>query len=118
MGILLGLTGRHSESAMAQVQYLQIIKVNEIREGVGKQSGQPYRMQDCECILLTDAGDVEEVGVLMLGKDQVGTTVPGTYAGSFSLRADKSKDGQGVCRVSFTGALAGVPSSSPGRSFA
>jgi hypothetical protein len=74
--------------------YLQILKVNDIREGVGKLSGQPYRMQDAECVILTEAGEVDEVGVLMLGKDQVGVTQPGIYVGSFAMRADKSKEGQ------------------------
>lgn len=73
--------------------FLQILKVNEIREGVGRVSGQAYRMQDCECIILDETGAVDEVGVLMLGKDQVGNTTAGTYVGSFALRADKSKDG-------------------------
>lgn len=74
--------------------YLQILKVNDIREGIGKASGKEYRMQDCECVILTEAGEVDEVGVLMLGKDQVGNTQPGIYVGSFALRADKSRDGQ------------------------
>ena len=74
--------------------YLQILKLNDIREGVGKESGRPYRMQDAECIILGEAGDVDEVGVLMLSKDQVGNVQPGTYVGSFALRADKSRDGQ------------------------
>jgi hypothetical protein len=74
-------------------QFVQILVVNPVREGVGKASGREYKMQDCECVLLSDAGEVVEVGVLMLGKDQVGNTLPGTYAATFSLRADKSKDG-------------------------
>lgn len=74
--------------------FLQILKVNPIREGVGKTSQQPYRMQDAECVILDEAGNVDEVGVLMLGKDQVGTTAPGYFVGSFALRADKSREGQ------------------------
>jgi hypothetical protein len=74
--------------------YLQILKVNPINEGIGKVSKQPYRMQDCECLILNEDGSVDEVGVLMLSKDQVGVTKEGTYVGSFSMRADKSKEGQ------------------------
>lgn len=73
--------------------YLQIIKVNPINEGIGKLSKQPYRMQDCECIILNEDGSPDEVGVLMLSKDQVGKAVTGIYVGSFSMRADKSKEG-------------------------
>ena len=78
---------------MSMSQFVQILVVNPLREGVGKASGNAYRMQDCECLLLSETGEVVEVGVLMLGKEQVGVTQPGTYAASFSLRADKSKDG-------------------------
>lgn len=74
--------------------FLQILKVNPIREGVGKVSNQPYRMQDCECVILNDKGEPDEVGVLMLGKDQVGNTGAGTYVGAFAMRADKSEKGQ------------------------
>ena len=73
--------------------FLQIIKVNELREGVGKESGKPYRMQDCECLILNDKGEPDEVGVLMLGKEQVANTKPGIYVGSFAMQADKSKEG-------------------------
>jgi len=72
---------------------LQIILVNQMREGVGKLSGQPYRMQDCECILLNDDGTPKEVGVLMLGKEMVGNVKPGIYIGEYSLRANKSEKG-------------------------
>lgn len=73
--------------------YLQILKVNEIREGVGKASGNKYRMQDCEAIILDERGQPDSVGVLMLAKDQVGNTVTGTYVGSFAMRASNAKDG-------------------------
>lgn len=73
--------------------FLQIIAVNPIREGVGKQSGQAYRMQDCECLILKDDATPVEVGVLMLSKEQVGHVTPGIYAGTFALRADKSREG-------------------------
>lgn len=65
---------------------LQIIKVNDIREGVGKQSGNAYRMQDCECILLNDDGTPSQVGVLMLPKELTGNTSTGTYTATFALR--------------------------------
>lgn len=74
--------------------FLHILVVNTIREGTGKQSGQPYRMQDCECAIVNERGEPQEVGVLMLSKDHVGLVTPGHYAGSFALRADKSKEGQ------------------------
>lgn len=82
---------------------LQIILVNPLREGVGKLSGNPYRMQDCECIILNDDGTPREVGVLMLGKELVGNVVPGTYLGQFALRANKSEKGQRRIEAVITG---------------
>lgn len=72
---------------------IQIIKVNDLREGTAKASGNPYRIQDCECILVSDAGEVVEVGVLPLPRDLVGNTKPGLYSATFALRANKGKDG-------------------------
>jgi hypothetical protein len=74
--------------------FLQILKLNPVREGVGKQSGREYRMQDCECIILDDKGAVDEVGVLMLSKEQTENVTPGFYMGTFAMRADKSREGQ------------------------
>ena len=83
--------------------FLHILKVNEIREGVSKQSGNPYRMQDAECMILDDKGEVDQVGVLMLAKDQVGKTDPGIYIGSFAMRANTSKDGGRKIEAVLTG---------------
>jgi hypothetical protein len=83
--------------------FLQILKLNDIREGVGKASGKPYRMQDAECIILDEAGAVDQVGVLMLSPDQVGKTQPGTYMGHFAMRADTSREGQRRIQAVLTG---------------
>ena len=73
---------------------LQILKLNEAREGVAKISGKPYKMQDAECLILNDDGTPAEVGVLMIPKELDGLVKPGTYIGSFALRANKSREGQ------------------------
>ena len=83
--------------------FLQILKVNPIREGVGKASGNPYRMQDAECMILDDKGEVDQVGVLMLSKDQVGKTDPGIYLGSFAMRANTSEKGGRKIEAVLTG---------------
>jgi len=83
--------------------FLQILKLNPIREGIGRQSGQPYRMQDAECLILDDKGDVDQVGVLMLSKEQVGITQPGVYLGSFAMRANTSEKGGRKIEAVLTG---------------
>lgn len=68
---------------------LQILKVNDLREG--SKEGRAWKMQDAECILLTDEGQPDQVGVLMLPKELVGTGLkPGRYTGAFSLRPNLS----------------------------
>ena len=83
--------------------FLQILKVNDVREGVGKVSKNPYRMQDCECLILDDQGNVDQVGVLMLSKEQVDKTVPGVYLGSFAMRANTSREGGRKIEAVLTG---------------
>jgi len=65
---------------------LQILKINDAREGVSQKNGKPYRMQDAECLLLKDTGEVDQVGVLQIPRDLLGTVNPGVYLGSFALR--------------------------------
>lgn len=66
---------------------LRIFQVDEVRSGVGRESGRPYEMQDAQCALLRDDGSVSQVGVLTLPKELTGKVVPGDYLGSFALRA-------------------------------
>ncbi|MGC4062564.1 MAG: hypothetical protein QM749_17655 [Aquabacterium sp.] len=73
---------------------IRILKVNDLRSGVGRESGKPYEMQDAECCLLKDTGEVDQVGVLTLPKELTGTlpdgrtkVQPGEYIGTFALRA-------------------------------
>jgi hypothetical protein len=67
---------------------LQILKLNELRKGVSSKTGKPYEMQDAECLLLTDTGEVESVGVLQIPRDLMGKVSLGIFLGSFSLRPD------------------------------
>lgn len=74
---------------------IQILKVNELKSGISKTNGKPYEMQDAECMLLKETGEIDQVGVLQLPKDMRGESAPGVpkvqpgiYMGSFALRAD------------------------------
>ena len=66
---------------------LQILKINEAKTGTSKKTGNAYDMQDAECLLLTETGEVDQVGVLMIPKDLRGKVVPGIYMGTFALRS-------------------------------
>jgi hypothetical protein len=80
---------------------IQILKLNEARSG--EKNGRPWQMQDAECLLLNEDGTVNQVGVLMLPKDLMGKVQPGTYMGSFALRADTSREGQRRINAILTG---------------
>lgn len=72
---------------MALTSIIQILKVNELRKGT--KNGRDWAMQDAECMLLSDTGELEQVGVLQLPKDMLGEFAPkpGIYCGAFALRA-------------------------------
>lgn len=74
--------------------FLQILKLNDVREGIGKVSGKEYKMQDAECIIFSETGEVDQVGVLMIPKELMGSVTPGTYMGRFAMRANTSREGQ------------------------
>ncbi|MDO9094596.1 MAG: hypothetical protein Q7U99_18400 [Rubrivivax sp.] len=78
---------------MAFTSILQIIKLNEPRKGTSKRTGNPYEMQDAECIILNEDGTPAQVGVLMIPKELMGKIGVGTFVGSFALRADTRQDG-------------------------
>jgi hypothetical protein len=66
---------------------LQILKVNEPKTGTSKKTGNAYDMQDAECALLDDTGELVAVGVLQIPKGMRGEVQKGIYLGTFALRA-------------------------------
>lgn len=71
---------------MQHSSVIQILKINDPREGVGK-TGKPWKMQEAECVLIDGDGQVSQVGVLDVPRDLIGTIQPGTYTATFSMRA-------------------------------
>ena len=63
---------------------LRILKVNEARSG--NKDGRAWEMQDAECLLLKDDGEIDQVGVLMLPKELRNNVKAGDYLGTFALR--------------------------------
>lgn len=66
---------------------IQILKVNEVKRGTSSKSGRPYEMQDAECLLLSESGEVDQVGVLRIPKELRDVVKPGTFTASFALSA-------------------------------
>lgn len=67
---------------------IQILKLNELKTGVSRKTGNPYEMQDAECLLLKDDGTVDQVGVLQVPKGLRDKAAPGVYTASFALNAN------------------------------
>lgn len=74
---------------MQHTSIIQVLKLNDPIKGTSQKTGRPYDIQDCECLLLNESGTVEQVGVLTIPNDLRGKVEPGTYMGTFSLRADR-----------------------------
>lgn len=84
---------------------LQILKINDPRSGTSIGfDGKPraWESQDAECLLLTEEGVVDQVGVLRLPNDLRGTITPGIYMGSFALRPDVKTRKIGAVLVGLT----------------
>ena len=63
---------------------IQILKVGPLQDK--SYEGRAYQVQEAECLLLSDAGEVESVGVLRLSKDfQKDPPATGTYTAKFAL---------------------------------
>lgn len=71
---------------MAHTALIRIFKVNEARSG--NKDGRAWEMQDAECALLTEAGEVDQIGVLMVPKELRNNVKPGDYTGTFALKPD------------------------------
>lgn len=65
---------------------IQVLKVNDVRSGTSKKTGQPWEMQDAECLLLKETGEVDQVGVLDIPKGLREHVKPGHFTASFALR--------------------------------
>lgn len=67
---------------------IQILKLNEIKSGVSKKTGNPYEMQDAECLLLKEDGSVDQVGVLQVPKGLREVAKLGTFTATFALNSN------------------------------
>lgn len=80
---------------------IRILVVSPLRSGKSAKTGNDWAMQDAQCILINDDGQLGEVGALTLPKDLTGTTaeglpkvVPGDYIGSFAMQVDRRDGGR------------------------
>lgn len=71
---------------MQMTSLIQILKVGVVQDK--KWEGRDYQTQECECILLSQDGEMESVGVLRLSEEfRKNPPSKGTYQAVFSLIA-------------------------------
>ena len=69
-----------------QTSIIQVLKLNDPREW--KFEGRSGVSHSAECLLLSQEGTVEQVGVLNIPRDLVEKVKVGVFTGSFALRAN------------------------------
>ena len=67
---------------------VQIFKIDELRKGVSAKTGKPWEMQSAQCALMTQDGQVDQVGVLDIPAKMREGLTPGLYTASFAMNAN------------------------------
>ncbi len=67
---------------------IQIFKLDEVKKGTSKKTGNPYEIHTAQAALIDIAGNVDTVGVLDIPRDLVGKVAPGKYAGTFAMKTN------------------------------
>lgn len=69
---------------------IQIFKLDEVKKGTSKKTGNPYEIHSAQAALIDSAGNVDTVGVLDIPPDLRGKVTPGLYTGSFAMKTNFS----------------------------
>lgn len=93
---------------------IQVLKLNDPKTGTSAKTGKAYDMQDAECLLLTEDGQIDQVGVLQVPKNLRDKIAVGTYRGTFAMQANFASRRIEAVLVDLTPFPAGkVPNAAP-----
>lgn len=67
---------------------VQIFKVDEVKRGTSKKTGNAYEIHTAQAALVDAAGNVDTVGVLEIPPDLRGKVQAGVYIGSFAMKTN------------------------------
>lgn len=67
---------------------VQIFKVDEVKRGTSKKTGNPYEIHTAQAALIDAAGNVDTVGVLDIPPELRGKVQAGVYLGSFAMKTN------------------------------
>jgi len=67
---------------------IQIFKLDEVKKGTSKKTGNPYEIHTAQAALIDAAGNVDTVGVLDIPPDLRGKVEVGRYTGTFAMKTN------------------------------
>jgi len=85
---------------------IQIFKLDEVKKGTSKKTGNAYEIHTAQAALIDDAGNVDTVGVLDIPPDLRGKVTVGKYTGTFAMKTNFQT---GRIEAALTGLTAIVP---------
>jgi hypothetical protein len=84
-----------------QAVYMQVLVVGEKRTGV--KDGRAWAMQEAQCMLLDENGEVVQVGVYDLKRDEIDKMGQGLYLPRYALTVGNGDKTKGKLIPSFAG---------------
>ncbi|APW40610.1 hypothetical protein RD110_10270 [Rhodoferax koreense] len=67
---------------------IQIFKLDEVKKGIAKKTGNPYEIHTAQAALIDENGQIDTVGVLDIPPALREKVQPGLYAGSFAMKTN------------------------------
>lgn len=67
---------------------IQVFKLDDVKKGISKKSGQPYEIHTAQTALIDAQGNVDTVGVLDIPPDLRGKVNPGRYTATFAMKTN------------------------------
>lgn len=97
MNLALVLARRHYSGAPAVLQegvtmqsMIRIFKLDEVKKGTSKKTGNPYEIHTAQAALVDAAGNIDTVGVLDIPPDLRDKVKPGLFSGTFAMKTNFS----------------------------
>lgn len=67
---------------------IQIFKLDEVKKGTSRKTGNPYEIHTAQAALIDAAGNIDTVGVLDIPQPLREQVKPGVYTGSFAMKTN------------------------------
>jgi hypothetical protein len=89
---------------------VRIFKLDEIKKGIAKKTGNPYEIHTAQAALIDASGNVDQVGVLDIPPDLRNKGIgPGDYSGTFAMKTNFQSGRIEAALVGLTALKGAVP---------